>query len=110
MAVFFFWMMVIWMFVVLFADVLRRDMSGWAKAGWIILMVVVPFIGMLAYLVARPRTEERDFESYRARAPIRQGPSQPRPSDEIAKAAELREQGRITDAEFDLIKQHALTY
>jgi phospholipase D-like protein len=106
--VFAFWVMVIWMFIALFADVLRRDMSGWAKAGWIILMVILPFVGILAYVIARPRTDDRDLAF--SPQPVRQGSAEFRPTEEIAKAAELREQGRITPAEYERIKQHALSY
>src|SRR5690348_10175032 len=56
MVVFFLWFVVIWMFIAIFADIFRRDMSGWAKAGWIVLIVILPFIGILAYVIARPRT------------------------------------------------------
>jgi len=47
----FFWVAVIWMFIAIFADILRRDMSGWAKAGWIVLIVLLPFLGMLIYVI-----------------------------------------------------------
>jgi hypothetical protein len=47
MLVGFFWVMLIWMFIAVFADVLRRDMSGWAKAGWMVLIFVLPFVGIL---------------------------------------------------------------
>jgi Phospholipase_D-nuclease N-terminal len=108
MVVFFFWFTVIWMFIVLFADVFRRDISGWAKAGWIILMVVFPFIGILAYLIARPKTEGEvplyGYSSSRSQPPAHNV------ADEIAKAADLRDQGRITAAEYERIKEHALTY
>ena len=106
--VFFFWITVIWMFIALFADVLRRDMSGWAKAGWIILMLVLPFVGILIYLITRPRTAAWNVGF--SGEPVRHGPPSFRPSDEIAKAAELRDQGRITPAEYERIKQHALSY
>jgi len=52
---FFFWFAVIWMFIAVFADILKRDMSGWVKAGWITLIVLVPFLGALIYLIAVPR-------------------------------------------------------
>jgi len=97
-----------WMFIALFADVFRRDISGWAKAGWIILMVIFPFIGILAYLIARPKTEPGDLAMYQTR-PAPQ-PAQHNAADEIAKAAELQDQGRITAAEYERIKQHALSY
>ncbi len=107
MAVFFFWFCVIWMFIAIFADIFRRDISGWAKAGWIVLVVLLPFIGILAYLIARPK-DERELAMYGAPRPAQPVPYQA--ADEIAKAAELRDQGRITAAEYETIKQHALSY
>src|SRR5436190_1539754 len=57
MIVFFFWFMAIWIFIAVFADIFRRnDIHGLAKAGWIVLIFVVPFIGALIYIIARPRT------------------------------------------------------
>jgi hypothetical protein len=41
------------MFIVVFGDILRRDMSGWAKAGRIVLILLLPVVGILAYLIAR---------------------------------------------------------
>ena len=99
MVVFFFWFAVIWMFIGIFADIFRRrDMSGWAKAGWILLIVVLPFIGILVYMIARPK-DEITLEV----------PSQ-LAADEIAKAAELQAEGKISPAEFEQLKRHALTY
>ena len=55
MFVFFFWFMLIWMFIMVFADIFRRkDLSGAAKAGWIVLIVILPLFGILIYLIARP--------------------------------------------------------
>ena len=114
MVVFFFWFAVIWMFIALFADVFRRNISGWAKAGWIVLMVVFPFIGILAYLIARPK-EAGDVYGYgyrRQTEPVAadNGNHGNHVADEIAKAADLRDQGRITPAEYERIKEHALSY
>jgi hypothetical protein len=110
--VFFFWIVVIWMFIALFADILRRDMSGWAKAGWIILIVLLPFIGILIYLIARPRTagfpspvaidESRGDSAY--------GVPGHSAADEISSAARLRDEGTITAAEFERLKLRALNY
>jgi Phospholipase_D-nuclease N-terminal len=51
----FFWFMLIWMFIAVFADILRRkDLSGGAKAGWIVLIFILPPFGILIYLIARP--------------------------------------------------------
>ena len=63
MVVFFFWFMLIWMFIGVFADIFRRnDLSGWAKAGWIFLICVMPFLGILIYMIARPKMTEQDAE------------------------------------------------
>jgi hypothetical protein len=56
MLVFFFWVMVIWIFITVFVDIFRRpDLGGWGKAGWIVLIFIVPFLGALIYIIARPR-------------------------------------------------------
>src|SRR5262245_39507782 len=103
MVVFFFWFAVIWMFIGVFADIIRRDMSGWAKAGWIVLIVLLPFLGILIYLIARPKVLDVDLG-------VRPGVASYPAADEIAKAAELQAEGKITVAEFEQIKRHALTY
>jgi hypothetical protein len=55
MFAFFFWFMLIWMFIMVFADIFRRkDLSGGAKAGWILLIFILPLFGILIYLIARP--------------------------------------------------------
>ena len=55
MFAFFFWFMLIWMFIMVFADIFRRkDLSGGAKAGWVLLIFILPFFGILIYLIARP--------------------------------------------------------
>jgi predicted membrane channel-forming protein YqfA (hemolysin III family) len=108
MLVFFFWFAVIWMFIGIFADILRRrDISGWAKAGWILLIVVLPLLGMLIYVIARPKEETTDVGWSWNRPTVSDGTHA---ADEIAKAAELQAAGKITAAEFEQLKQHALSY
>lgn len=108
MLVFFFWFAVIWMFIAVFADILRRDMSGWAKAGWIILIVVLPFLGILAYLIAMPKGAEQYPVAGYPGSPGR-GRDYPA-ADAIAKAARLHDEGKITAAEFERLKQQALSF
>jgi hypothetical protein len=61
MIVFYFWFMFVWAFIRVFGDIFsRNDLSGGAKAGWIFLIVVLPFLGILIYLIARPRMTEQD--------------------------------------------------
>lgn len=55
MVAFFFLTLAIWMFIAVFADIFaRRDLSGWGKAGWTLLIFIIPFIGVLIYVIARP--------------------------------------------------------
>jgi hypothetical protein len=52
----YFWFMLIWMFVATFADIFRRsDLSGFGKAIWVFVIFVLPFLGILIYVIARPR-------------------------------------------------------
>ena len=60
MFVLYFWFMLIWMFVAAFADIFRRqDLSGFGKALWMLLIFVVPFLGILIYVIARPRVGDQ---------------------------------------------------
>jgi hypothetical protein len=107
MIVFFFWMMAIWIFISLFADIFRRrDLSGWGKAGWIFLLFILPFIGALIYIIARPKPSE---EEIRQMQNVYHGGATPATStDDIAKAHELLKQGALTQAEYDQVKARAL--
>ena len=63
MIVFFFWFMAIWIFIAVFADIFRRnDLSGLAKAGWIVLIFVIPFVGALIYIISRPKMTAQDVQ------------------------------------------------
>lgn len=56
-----FWVLVLTMFVRVFADILRReDLTGMAKAAWVLLLVVLPFVGILIYVITRPTMTEQD--------------------------------------------------
>lgn len=56
-----FWVLVLTMFVRVFADIFRReDLTGVAKAAWVLLLVVLPFVGILIYVIARPTMTEQD--------------------------------------------------
>jgi uncharacterized membrane protein YhaH (DUF805 family) len=59
MLAFFFLFLAIWMFIAVFADIFRRrDLSGWGKAGWVLLIFILPVIGVLIYLITRGPEEE----------------------------------------------------
>jgi hypothetical protein len=103
MLAFFFWFTFIWMFIGAFTDVLRRpDLSGWAKAGWIVLITILPLLGVLVYMVTRPvPTAEYLATQYGTDAANSR-------ADEISKLVVLRDKGELTDEEFNRLKVAAL--
>ena len=115
MLIFFTWVVWIWMMIMILSDVFRRhDISGWGKAAWVVFLIVLPFIGVLVYLVAQHdgmaerrssdlRDAEAQMDDYLRSVPAEQGPA-----SEIAKAAQLRDSGAITQTEFETIKAQAL--
>ena len=109
MFMFYLFFMVIWMFISIFADIFRREnLSGWGKAGWILLIFILPFIGILIYVIARPKNTEQDqrmMAEMQAQQARLQGGSA---ADDIAKAQALLEKGSITQEEFNTIKAKAL--
>ncbi len=110
MIVFFFWFIFIWMFIAVFADIFRRnDIHGGAKAGWIILIVILPFLGILIYMIARPKMTEQDKEMMAQAHEAQRRASGLSAADEIAKAQELKASGAITDEEFEAMKKRALS-
>ena len=103
---FFVW--ILWIFLVvrvIFDIFASRDLSGWGKAGWAILVIVLPFIGVFVYLIARggkmqdreareAQAQEQDFRAY-VRDAAGSGSA-----DELSKLADLRDRGVISEAEF----------
>ena len=107
MIVFFFWFMFIWMFIAIFADIFRRnDISGGVKAGWIILIVILPFIGILIYMIARPRMTEQDRQMLAEVQGQQRRAAGYSAADEVAK---LRDEGKITAEEYESMKQRAMS-
>jgi Short C-terminal domain/Phospholipase_D-nuclease N-terminal len=114
MIVFFAWVAWLWILFTVFVDLFRRDdIGGWGKAAWIVFVIVLPFLGVLIYLIAqhdgmrerslsRAEAQRTAFDQY-----VREtaGGS----AAEIAKAKELLDAGTITQEEFDAIKAKALS-
>lgn len=104
------WFMVFWLFIKVLADVFRRDISGWAKAGWTILIVLVPLFGVLIYLIAHGKDMgQRDMKDYTEMQAaqdeyIRSVASTPSTADELAKLSALKDQGVLTEQEFQAQK------
>ncbi len=109
MIVFFFWFMFIWIFIALFGDIFRRDdLSGGAKAGWIFLLVILPFLGALIYMIVRPKVTASDIEQITRAEAAYTAAAKVTPADQIAKLQELRAAGAITEEEFQALKQKAI--
>ena len=109
------WILFIWIAIVVFTDLFRRrDISGWAKAAWVILIVLLPWIGVLAYLIAnhdgmaeRSEKQTRDTQAELDQY-IRDSAGTGGPASEIDTAKKLLADGTITQADFDAIKARAL--
>ena len=117
MVVFFVWIIWIWLLISIIADVFRRrDASGFTKVLWIVFVIVVPFLGVFVYLIARGRKmQEHAIDAAKAQdAAMREyvqnvTSSSSSSADEIAKLVDLRERGVIDDAEFQAAKAKALS-
>jgi hypothetical protein len=114
--IFFALMIFFWLVITVFADLFRRhDLSGWAKTGWIVLVLLLPLIGSLTYLVTQGRSmaerNARQVSDARQRtdAYIRSvaAPDAAR-VDEIARGKQLLDQGAITPEEFEQLKRRVL--
>jgi len=111
MLVFFFWVMLIWMFIALFADILRRhDLSGWGKAGWLALIFLLPFIGILVYLVARPPVAGTGMFADASQPTATAGvwDTSSSAADQLTKLAKLHTDGKIDDSEYATLKRQVV--
>ena len=109
MLVFFFWVMAIWIFIAIFGDIFRRsDLSGAAKAGWILLIFILPFLGCLIYIVARPKVTAQDVKLMTQAEAANKAVAGVSTADELTKLQQLKDAGAITAAEFDTLKAKAL--
>jgi hypothetical protein len=115
MFVFFAWILFFWMLFGVFGDLFgRHDISGWAKAGWTVFVIILPFLGIFVYLISQgkgmgERTQQR-AQSQQAQMDdyVRTVASSGSPTEEIAKGKELFDSGAISQAEFDQLKARAL--
>lgn len=117
MIIFFAWVAWIWILITILTDVFRRhDIGGWTKALWTIFLVVIPFLGVLVYLIAQhdgmterqqndQKAAQAQFDDYVRNAAGTGGGG---PASEIAKAKGLLDSGTITQSEFDTLKARAV--
>jgi hypothetical protein len=117
MIIFFCWVIWIWMMIIILTDVFRRqDIGGWHKALWIVFLIVLPFLGVLIYLIAESKgmAERRTQEAQDAQAQFDSYVQNVAAKDDggaaaqIEKAKGLLDSGTISQAEFDALKAKAL--
>ncbi len=105
----------IWLLIIVFGDIFRsHDLSGWAKALWTIFVVLVPWLGVLVYLIARggkmqdravkeAQQQDQAFRSY-----VQDVAAPTNSADQLAKLADLKASGAISDQEFQTAKAKLL--
>jgi len=118
MVIFFLWILWFWLLFTIWADIFRRhDISGWGKTGWLVLTIVLPFLGAFVYLISQgdgmtkrnvqqAQSQRAQFDEYVRETASSGGGGA---AAEIEKAKSLLDSGAITQAEFEQIKAKALT-
>jgi hypothetical protein len=112
----FFFIIWIWLAIMVFVDIFRsHDMGGLAKALWVLFVIILPFLGVFVYLIARgsgmqqraadqAAREQQAFDAYVRQTAGSSGGS----ADELAKLADLKAKGVLSDAEFEAQKAKLL--
>jgi disulfide bond formation protein DsbB len=112
---FFMFVIWIWVLIAIYSDIFRStDLSGGMKAFWVIFVLITTWLGILIYLIARgsgmtkrslaqAQDQQEQFNKY-----VQQTASTASPADQIAKLADLKTQGALTDAEFEAEKAKLL--
>ena len=109
MIAFFFWFMLIWMFIAVFADIFRRnDLSGGWKAIWILAIFILPLLGILIYLVSRPKVTAQDVQQMTQMEAGVKAAASVSTADELAKLQQLKASGAITEPEYEALKAKLL--
>jgi ABC-type multidrug transport system fused ATPase/permease subunit len=117
MLYFFLFIIWIWLLIMVFMDIFRsHDMGGWAKALWVIFIIILPYLGVLVYLIARggkmheraaqqAALQKKAFDQYVQQTAGTPGESS---ADQLHKLADLKAQGVLTDDEFEAQKSKIL--
>ncbi len=115
MFVFFVFILWIWLLISVFMDIFRsHDLSGVAKAFWVLFVIILPFLGVLVYLIARggkmheravdqAAEQQKAFDTY-----VKQTAGAGSNAEELSKLADLKTQGVLSDAEFEAQKAKLL--
>ncbi len=110
----FLWVIWIWLLIWIFIDIFRsHDLSGWAKALWVLFVVILPFLGVLVYLIVRggkmhERAEQQAIRQDEAARSYIQQAAGTTTADQLAKLADLRDRGVISAEEFEREKAKVL--
>jgi hypothetical protein len=111
----FFFVIWIWILITILSDLFRdHELSGWAKAAWVLFLVFIPFLTALIYLIARgegmrDRTikaqadAKKHFDEY-----VRDQAQAASPADELHKLADLKDKGALSAEEYDKAKAKLL--
>ena len=120
MLVFFMWVIWFWILITVLIDLFgRHDISGWLKAVWAVFVIILPYLGVLIYLIAQGkgmaerrsqqiRASEAAFDERVRSVAGSGGGGGDTAADQIHKAKQLLDAGAISQAEFDQIKAKAL--
>jgi hypothetical protein len=113
--IFFAWVIWFWLLITVFADIFRRrDIGGGKKALWVIFVIIIPFVGVLIYLIAESNgmADRQAQLQQQARSQtdeyIKTVAESADPAGQIAQAKQLLDSGAINQQEFDALKQKAL--
>ncbi|MER5710561.1 MULTISPECIES: SHOCT domain-containing protein [Streptomyces] len=116
---FFVWIMWLFLLFKVITDIFRdHELGGWGKAGWLAFCILLPYLGVLVYVIARGKSMgQRDVKQAKAseaafqdyiRKTAGTAPAGGGATDELARLAELKEKGAITDEEFEKAKAKVL--
>jgi len=112
---FFLWILWFMLLFRIIVDIFRDDsLGGWGKTGWLVFVVILPFLGVFVYLIARGsgmgerdrRQAQKSEEAFRSY--VREAAAPPSTTDELARLAELKASGHITDEEYEKAKAKVL--
>jgi hypothetical protein len=106
MLVFFLFIIWIWLLITVFIDIFRSPISGWAKAGWSIFIIILPFLGVFIYLIAEgSKMQERSMEASAASQQaqtdyIKSVAGTDSTADQLKTLSDLHDAGKLTDDEY----------
>jgi hypothetical protein len=118
--VFFFWIIWIWLAITVFIDIFRsKDLTGVGKMVWVLLVVLIPYVGVFAYLLLRggkmheravesAQAQDQAFRQYVQQAAGTSGNGRST-ADELSRLADLKDRGVISEEEFERLKAKAVS-